>query len=82
MNNEPEKTVGFHNLPPGFAIHYVLCFGTIVVHGSLSFNKSLFLIVLLVLLDVSALLSIGLYDKHNAENKPEDRSSRIVTGRD
>lgn len=37
LTNEAEKTVGFHNLPSGFAVHHVLCFGTIVVHNSLSF---------------------------------------------
>lgn len=82
LNNETEETVGLHNLPSGFAVHHVLCFGAIVVHNSISLNWPLFLVVFLVFLDVSALLRISLYDKHNAENKPEDRARGIVTGRD
>lgn len=80
LTNETEKTVGFHNLPSGFAVHHVLCFGTIVVHNSLSFSGLFFLVVFLVFFDVGYLLGICLYDKDNAQNNPEDRTGRIVTG--
>lgn len=79
LTNESEKTVGFHNLPSGFAVHHVLCFGTIVVHNSLSFNGLLFLVVFLIFIDVGYLLSISLYDKDNAQNNPEDRTGGNVT---
>ena len=79
MANEPEKTIGFHNLLSGFAVHHVLCFGTIVVHNSLSFNGLFFLVVFLVFFDVGYLLGICLYDKDNAQNNPEDRTGRVVT---
>lgn len=80
LTNETEKTVSFQNLSSGFAVHHVLCFGTIVVHNSLSLNGSLFLVVFLVFFDVGYLLGICLYDKDDAQNDPEDRASGVVTG--
>ena len=80
LANESEKTVGFHNLPSGFAVHHVLCFRTIVVHNLISFNGSFLVVVFLVFFDVGYLLGICLYDKDNAQNNPEDRTSRVVTG--
>ena len=78
LNNETEKTVGFHNRPSVFAVHHVLCFGTIVIHNSLSFNGLLFLVIFLVFFDVVSLLRICLYDKDDAQNNPEDGAGRIV----
>lgn len=79
LTDEAEKTVGFHNLPSGFAVHHVLCFGAFVVHNYLSFIGLLFLVFFLVFFDVGYLLSISLYDKDNAQNNPEDRTGGIVT---
>ena len=80
LNNESEKTVCLHNGPSGFAVHHVLCFGTIVVHNSLSFSGSLLLVVFLVFLDVGYLLRICFHDKDNTQNNPEDGTSGIMTG--
>lgn len=80
LANEAKKTVSFHNLPSGFAVHHVLCFGAIVVHNSISFNGLLLLVVLLVFFNVGYLLGFCLYDKDNSQNNPEDGTSGIVAG--
>ena len=80
LNNESKETVGFHNLPSGFAVHHVLCFGAIVVHNSISFNGLLLLVVLLVFFNVGYLLGICFYDKNNSQNNPKDGTCGIVTG--
>ena len=80
LTDESEKTVSFHNLPSGFAVHYVLCFGTIDVHNLISFNGLLLLVLFLVFFDVGYLLGICLYNKDNAQNNPEDRTCGVVTG--
>ena len=66
LDNEAEKTIGFQNPPSGFAIHHVLCFGTIVIHNSLSFNGLLFLVIFLVFFDVSYLFGICLDNEYDA----------------
>ena len=80
LTDESEKTVGFHNLPSGFAVHHVLCFGTIVVHKSLSFSGLFFLVVFLVFFDIGYFLGICLDNEDDSQNNPEDRASRIMTG--